>query len=240
MGDWILYGGNRRDMIKLIAALCMLIDHTGLILFPESLAPRIIGRLSMPLFAYALAKGYEHIRMKRAFPRYVTRLLIFAAVSQLPYRYMIGDSKTLNIGFTWTAAVCVLCAIDRKRYNEPDFTPPFVVAGLVLTFAVVAGLKTDYGIYGILLPATFWYAIKQKKDPFRAITLLAALWGVYTLAYGGSILNIAGVLAVPIAELTVRTGADTKIKLPKGFYYAFYPAHITALLIIKLILTKGA
>lgn len=227
-------------MIKLIAALCMLIDHTGLILFPESLAPRIIGRLSMPLFAYALVRGYEHIRMKRAFSRYVTRLLAFAAVSQLPFHYMIGDNRTLNIGFTWTAAVCLLCAIDRKRHKEPDFAPPLVMAGLALTLAVAAGLKTDYGIYGILLPAVFWYAIEQKKDIFRAMTLYAALWGVYTLVYGGSMLNIAGAFAVPIAELTVRTGADKKVRLPKGFYYAFYPAHITALLIARLILTKGA
>ena len=39
-------------MIKLIAALTMLTDHIGLVLFPDVLMLRLVGRLSMPLFAH--------------------------------------------------------------------------------------------------------------------------------------------------------------------------------------------
>lgn len=37
-------------MIKILAALFMLIDHIGMIFFPENYLLRIIGRVSMPLF----------------------------------------------------------------------------------------------------------------------------------------------------------------------------------------------
>ena len=227
-------------MIKLIAALTMLIDHIGLIFFPEVLALRIVGRLSMPLFAYTLARGYEHCRMKRAFPRYVVRLIAFAAVSQFPFRYMVGDMKTLNIGFTWVIALCVLAALDYKRYKAPDYLPPCAGVGLFLAVAVAAGfIKTDYGIYGILLPAALHYGIVKSEDYFKTMTLLTALWGVYTAFYGGSIINIAGVLALPLIAVLERTGADGKVRLPKGFYYAFYPTHIIILLMIDYFM-KGA
>ena len=51
-------------MIKLIAAVCMLVDHIGYIFFPEQLIWRLIGRISMPLFAYSIARGYEYSRQK--------------------------------------------------------------------------------------------------------------------------------------------------------------------------------
>ena len=47
-------------MLKLIACLTMIIDHIGVIFFPSMLIFRIIGRLSMPLFAYSLAKGFKY------------------------------------------------------------------------------------------------------------------------------------------------------------------------------------
>lgn len=41
-----------KNHIKILAALFMLIDHAGLILFPEIIILRYIGRLSFPLFAF--------------------------------------------------------------------------------------------------------------------------------------------------------------------------------------------
>ena len=44
-------------MLKLIAMLTMLVDHIGLLFFPEIMAFRIVGRIAMPLFAYGIAQG---------------------------------------------------------------------------------------------------------------------------------------------------------------------------------------
>ena len=44
------------DMLKLIAMLTMLVDHIGLLFFPEIMAFRIVGRIAMPLFAYGIAQ----------------------------------------------------------------------------------------------------------------------------------------------------------------------------------------
>lgn len=224
-------------MIKFLAAVAMLIDHIGLVLFPDVLIFRLVGRVSMPLFAYALARGYDHSRMKRAYPRYAARIILFAAVSQFPFRLMVGDGRTLNIGFTWLAALCLLPLSDRGRYREPDFLPATAAVGAALSLAVCAGvMRTDYGIYGIALPVAFYHGLVKRRDYFLTFALFAALWGVYTAFYGGSLLNIAGAVSLPLIALIEGMGTDGKIRLPRWFYYAFYPAHIVVLLTVRYIM----
>ncbi len=44
----VVLSGNA---LKIIACVSMLVDHIGMILFPDVVALRIVGRLAMPLFA---------------------------------------------------------------------------------------------------------------------------------------------------------------------------------------------
>lgn len=71
--------------LKLIAALSMTIDHIGVLLFPQHLWIRYIGRLAYPIFCFLIANGacYTHSRVK-----YLARLLAFAFLSQVPYALM--------------------------------------------------------------------------------------------------------------------------------------------------------
>lgn len=45
------------NALKIIACVTMLIDHIGMMFFPDVVVWRIIGRLSMPLFAFTFAEG---------------------------------------------------------------------------------------------------------------------------------------------------------------------------------------
>lgn len=90
-------------MIKTLAALFMLIDHLGLILFPESYWLRIIGRISMPLFAYCIARGFYFSEKKDRIKYYLHKLVLFSVVSQIPFTILavkIYEEFSLNIGFT--------------------------------------------------------------------------------------------------------------------------------------------
>ncbi len=226
-------------MIKLLAALFMLIDHVGLLLFPQIEALRIVGRLSMPLFAYSLARGYDHSRMKYGLPRYFSRLIVFAIVSQLPYRYLARDWQTLNIGATWLAGLALLVLIDRKRWKGKDFSGHYAAvggfaAGVVLVVGVCIGVvHVDYGLYGIMLPAIFYLTIVRRHNYFNAFSAMTALWGVYTVLYHGNIGNAFGVLALPVIAAIEHSGKDSMVHLPKLTYYVFYPLHIAILLLIK-------
>jgi hypothetical protein len=50
---------NYQDLIKLLALICMIIDHTGLYLFPEVITMRVIGRYAMPIFCFFAGYNFK-------------------------------------------------------------------------------------------------------------------------------------------------------------------------------------
>ena len=56
--------GLSASTLKIIGCIFMVIDHIGVILLPDLLILRIIGRLSYPFFAYFIAEGCRYTRNK--------------------------------------------------------------------------------------------------------------------------------------------------------------------------------
>lgn len=54
--------GLNINQLKLIAAVSMLVDHVGCILFPYFEIFRIVGRLAFPIFAFCLAEGVRYTK----------------------------------------------------------------------------------------------------------------------------------------------------------------------------------
>ena len=50
------------NMLKLLAAFSMLLDHAGLLFFPSEMGFRIAGRLAFPIFAFMIAEGCKYTR----------------------------------------------------------------------------------------------------------------------------------------------------------------------------------
>ena len=177
----------------------------------------------MPLFAYSIARGYEYSRQKNTIPRYVKKLAAFAAVSQLPYSLMAGNRW--NIGLTWLFSLLLLISIDREDRSR-------LVKGIEVMAILAAAylLNIDYGIYGVLMPL----AMRQRKY-YNMFLSVVVLWAVYTLMNGiAGLIQISSCAAVPILYAVVPQ--DSRIRLPKYFYYVFYPAHILLLVILKQII----
>jgi hypothetical protein len=49
-------------ILKIVACICMTIDHIGELFFPEVSIFKIIGRLAFPLFAFFIAEGCKYTR----------------------------------------------------------------------------------------------------------------------------------------------------------------------------------
>ena len=80
------------NVLKIIAAISMLIDHVGYMLFPEYKILRIIGRISFPIFAFMIAEGCNYTKNKL---RYFIVILSLATVYQIVY--FIYD-KSIDMG----------------------------------------------------------------------------------------------------------------------------------------------
>src|SRR5690554_6659253 len=110
-------------MLRLLAMLTMLIDHIGVIFFPDDIILRIVGRLAFPLFAWGIARGY---RYTSSLKRYAIRLLALGIISQYPYMILF-QTQTLNICITF-----------------------FISLIAILLLEIVFKIKLEYGLYGVL------------------------------------------------------------------------------------------
>ncbi len=88
--------------LKIIASICMLIDHIGAV-FPASTPYvfRLIGRIAFPIYAYLIAQG---CRYTKNIYKYLLRLGLFALISEIPFdiafmNYQNDGVLHLNINF---------------------------------------------------------------------------------------------------------------------------------------------
>jgi hypothetical protein len=74
-------------MLELIAMTTMLVDHMGVVFFPDITAFRIIGRISFPIYCFLLTRGYCYTSN---FNKYLLRLILLAFISQPIYMGLFG------------------------------------------------------------------------------------------------------------------------------------------------------
>jgi hypothetical protein len=123
--------------IKLLAAILMVCDHIGAVIFPKILILRFLGRLSFPLFAWLIGQGEKNTNN---FKLYLLRLVILGVVSQ-PIYYLTFHSSALNI--LATLAFGLLAIRVNKVIGSNLFT---------LIFAALAQLtNAEYGAYGVFV-----------------------------------------------------------------------------------------
>lgn len=212
-----LAGERRRPgltsfQLKLLAICSMLIDHTGAVLFPELPVLRYIGRLAFPIFCFLLTEGYVHTRDVK---KYLLRLAVFAAVSELPFDLALYGGQELtahqNVFFTLFIGLGMIYLMDREQ------EVPMRIGSLVLAMWLAEFLHTDYGARGVLLIAVFWLFRDQKALRL----LLGAGWNLLW----GSVIQYAGMLAMlPAALYNGEKGRSMKY-----FFYLFYPVHLIVL-----------
>lgn len=227
-------------VLKLIAVITMVIDHIGLCFFPEHEWIRYIGRISFPLFAFLLTEGFIHTSNKT---KYALRLGAFALIAEIPYDLCVYgkafDFGHQNIFFELLCGFAVMACIEKASQK------PVFFALLPVLFLASSYLNLSYGIYGIALIAMFY--ILRDKPAERAVSAAAvtvffngaAALGFEFLGGSISILSVnftqmyAAAATVPLLFYNGEKGRYSF----KWFFYAFYPAHLIVLFLVKRILS---
>ena len=214
--------------LKLIAIITMVIDHAAVMLYPVLdilLAPfsvfgktislfwimRKIGRLAFPIFCFLITEGYRHTGNKL---RYGLRLLLFAAISELPFNLLYGfnlfDLRGQNVFFTLFLGLLLIYIHESKHNQLLKFLAMVAVA------TIAKFLKADYGLAGVLL--VFVIYLFQNTPSVQALI-------AYPLLSGGV---AAWAAFVPINLYNGKRGF-IKSPLLKYAFYIFYPVHILIL-----------
>lgn len=217
--------------MKSIAALCMLIDHIGLIFFPDDLRWRMIGRLAMPIFAYGVARGAFYTK---SLEEYMKKILLFSFISQIPFwgmDYWAHQEQffvlKLNVGFTFFLALMSIYWM-KKSQEEASNLKAMATSGICILLAQL--LHCDYGGYGVWMVWIGYLAFLREK-PLYDVAI--GYIGLTFLTYGRQISlclqQSIGVLGYGIIWIL---GHKSEKRWGK-FFYVFYPLHMLILCGIK-------
>lgn len=220
------------DFLKIIAVISMFIDHIGGALFPQYPVFRWIGRLAFPLFCYCMTVGllYTH-----DIKNYLARIGLFAIISQpfyiLAFNYndILGNILNFNIFFTLFISLLGIWSFKERKIIF------FIISIILLLF-----FNFDYGITGLVLMIVF-YVFRNKPFIGMILYILCYISAIFTgsvdnplsLCIGDFCIGfeIFAILCVPLIYIKMNTG----IKIPKMFFYAFYPAHLLFIFVIRII-----
>ena len=210
------------NMLKLIAAFSMLLDHGGLLFFPREMGFRIAGRLAFPIFAFMIAEGCHYTRSRW---RYWGMIAALAAVCQAVYYFAAGDTY-LSVLVTFSLAIPTIFALEEWK-KTGSWGWGLATAGAVgVIWLLNRCLEIDYGFWGCMLPV--FVAAFRGKWQMVSVTLGLCL---VAADFGG--LQWWSLLAVPL--LLCYDGTVGRRKL-KYFFYIFYPAHLAILQVLAWVL----
>ena len=231
MNDRKLKTNLDTDFIKIIAVVSMTIDHIGGAFFPQYPAFRWIGRIAFPLFCYCLTVGMMYTGDIK---KYLLRLGAFAVISQ-PFWILafnsddiIGNIFNLNIFFTLIVSLLGAWGFKERKWWL-----------LILALILLNVINFDYAMTGLILILIF-YLCRNKPWLGAAVytlTYLPALNGnmadPLALKIGGHAIGfeIFALLALPFIYIQTNSG----LKIPKWFFYIYYPAHLFAIYLIGIL-----
>ncbi len=218
------------DFLKFIAIISMALDHFGGEFFPQYPIFRWLGRLAFPLFCYCMTVGMLYTRDIK---KYLLRLGIFAFISQ-PFWILAFNSQdfwgnlfNFNIFFTLLVSLTALWGAHTKKWRL------FAAGFLALSF-----VNFDYSATGLILMLIFYYC-RNKPALGAGLYILSYLPAFWNSSIDDPLaLMVAGypvgfeifcLLALPLIYIPTHTN----VKIPKRFFYWFYPAHLCAIWLLR-------
>lgn len=211
--------GLSGSAMKVIAMICMVIDHIALYLMEHGTVlyetMRCIGRIAFPVFAFLIAEGFIHTKSRY---RYFFTLLGFAVISEIPWYLLNGDDGTHNVMFTLALGVATLMVLENLLQRS-------MVLGFLWTLSMArlaSWLSVDYEWIGILIIVIFYlfngygHSFSYSRSmQFFCIFALMMHYGV-----------IGAVMACMFLYLYNGTRGFIEESIAKYGFYAFYPVHL--------------
>lgn len=233
-------------MLHILAMACMLCDHLWGTIVPGNDWLTCIGRATFPLFAFMLVEGYFHTKSLK---KYAQRLLLFAVLSELPFNLAMGSSLIYPVhqNVLWSFLISLgLIHWNERVKSQGVLWKQLAVCLASIVVACIAGPLTFVDFYhaGILTVLVFYFFRGQYL--WQRAAQLVFLWHINTELLGGLVYEIplfGGTVAFPqqgfamLALIPIwlyRGKQGYHSKAFQYFCYAFYPAHLLILGLLKM------
>ncbi len=197
----------------------------AMLLATFAIVMQFVETCAAPIFCFLLAEGFAHTSNVQ---KYITRVFLLAAVSEIPYNLALGtgflDLSTRNPVFGLFVAQVVM----YLYCSYPGLSLKNVFVKVLVFVAAVfwcSMLKIENGTCILLLTLTFW-AFRNKPN-FRNLAggAAAMLCSLFSLFF----------MAAPMGMLVIHFYNGEAGKGSRKWNYAFYPALLLAFAILGAI-----
>ena len=236
-----------RDTIKMLAMATMLVNHIANVFMPAG-APLTnlclyIGYFTAVTMCYFLVEGYGYTHSKT---QYAGRLLGFAVVAQLPYQLAFPDhgmGGSIQFNMLFTLLLCSLVLVAREKIRNG------FLRTLCIVLLIIASIFCDWALLAPVFTLLFAWAKNSRPRKHIAFGVAAVLYG--GMAWLSSVRTSGAIGALPDAfgcAVPILVSAFIILYLYNGqraaqhrsfykwFFYAFYPAHLLVLGLLRVVL----
>lgn len=240
-----------RHNLQIAAIVAMIIDHMSVFAINSLMfyIMKGIGRITIVIMCYFVAEGYGKTRNAG---KYIIRMGVFAAVSQIPYYiYAFYGNIPVNVNallmsvFTYRNVIFTLfVGLSLLAIVKSDYK--FAIKVLAVIMALYLVRNSDWGYYAVLwIIGCGMLSEKNKKLTWILFVLclrmgLLALSPIITILKTGLLpynmlfnwlAQAGGFLAVPLlARYNGEKGGGRRYAM-----YILYPAHLVAIIILMII-----
>lgn len=229
-----LLSGN---MIKWLAIVFMIIDHSASAFLDDHSTPAIIlhcmGKVTGPCMFYFIAEGYHYTRDLK---KYVMRLGIFALISHFPYYIFVSYREptgfVTSVFFTLLCALLALTVYERIQMQMAKW--------LLILLLIGVTRWSDWSFWGVLFTLGFGIFYGDMKKQWTTYALLNIGKVIVTVADKGP--DMAYLIPRLISPVLVFTlfwmySGERGMRggtFSKWAFYVIYPVHLIVIGLIYL------
>ena len=234
-----------RDAIKYIAMAAMLLNHIATIFLKTGTMMceifTALGYFTAISMIYFLVEGYRHTRSRK---KYFFRLLIFAAVSEIPYCIAFAEKGVIEFyGLNMFFTLCICFGLIRVMDKVSNKA---LRIGAVIG-AVILSIPCSWALLAPVFTLLFIWAENSLSKKKAAFAISIGLFGAFNLLGGirnfdpatnllYAVLAISGMSLSAVCILCFYNGRRMKSGqiFSKWFFYVFYPLHLLILGMIRI------
>lgn len=236
------------NLLKLIAMISMLVDHTGKMLF-NSTAMRCVGRLAFPIYAYCIAAGCVYTRDH---VKYLSRLALIGLISQPFYALSMGHTYPSMYAIAFRDnPVGAVVNFYVQSWGHPSIFLTLCLGllliwtirekKLILTLALALFIwkiqgSIDYGWKGVAMIALFYVFGAKWWMSLPVVGAFMLWWALQGSGYQLFGMRFGIQVFALLALIPIYIHTNSKLKINKWVFYLFYPGHLIGMLLIELAL----
>ena len=229
--------GLSGNVLKVLAAISMVIDHVGVMIFPQNELLRIIGRLAFPIFSYMICEGCKYTRNRLS---YLLKILILGIVTTIISSIADGELY-FNTLITFSCSISLIFLLTKSRESKNKIRSSLLrlsfLAMAVLFYWFTEKFTVDYGFCGIMLPVFPWVAEAIFSAKKRKLLVFSPSFWAFGIGLALLSLDVGWVQPYCLLSLLLLAfyNGERGFKLPKYSFHVFYPAHIAVIYAISML-----